>query len=142
MAPHELIASEACFIGIRAELNACEANSDHASRVLKHYLQKKTELRTNNNLRQRCVLEEAYRKHFPNVPPALPPFRLPNKIPSQADPKRALVNIVFSRPTKTRDIERRATQRECHFHSQELTVWSKLCHVPSAQQAALPWRNF
>ena len=33
MAPHGLIAPEACFIGIRAEQNAPEANSDHASRV-------------------------------------------------------------------------------------------------------------
>ena len=141
MAPHELVASEACFIGIRAELNACETNSDRASRVPEPYLQEKNRLRTKNKLRQNCIFEEAYRKRFPDVPLALPPFRLPNEIPSQADPKRAPANIVFSRSTKARDIERRATQRGCNFHSPGLTVWSELCHVPSAQQAALPGRN-
>jgi len=63
MAPQELIAHEACLIGIPADRTVCEANTDHASRVLKHYLQ------------------------------------------------------------------------------QKLTVWSELCHAPSAQQAALPGRN-
>ena len=61
MAPHELIAPEACFIGIRAEQNALEANSDHASRVPKHYLQQKNELLTKDKLRQKCILEEVSR---------------------------------------------------------------------------------
>jgi len=30
---------------------------------------------------------------------------------------------------------------KANFHSPELTVWSKLCHVPSAQPAAPAWRN-
>lgn len=41
MAPPELIAVEACFIGIRAELSAPDINSDHACRVPKHYPQQK-----------------------------------------------------------------------------------------------------
>ena len=77
MAPHELIAPEACFIGIRAELNACEANTDHASRVLKHYLQQKNELLTKDKLRQKCILEEVYRKHFPECSASSPTFSAP-----------------------------------------------------------------
>ena len=141
MPPHKLIAPEACSIGIRAELNACEADSDHASRVPKHYLQQKNEFLTKDKSRQKCILEEVYRKHLPNVPLALPPFQLPNEIPSQADPKRAPVNIVFFSPTEPRGFERHATQRGCNFHSPELTVWSELCHVPSAQQPARAGRN-
>ena len=38
MAPHELIASEACFIGIRAEQNALGVNADHANRIPRQYL--------------------------------------------------------------------------------------------------------
>ena len=141
MAPHELIAPEACFIGIRAEQNALEANADHASRIPKHYLKQKNELLTKDKLRQKCILEEVLRKHFPNVPLALPPCQIPNDIPSQADPKRAPVNLVFSRLTEARDFERHAPQRGCKFHSPELTVWSELCHVPPAQQAALAGGN-
>jgi len=107
MAPQELIALEACSIGIRAELNASEVNSDHASRAL-----------------------------------AVPPCQLPKKeLPCKADPKRASVNILFSRPIEARDFERHATQRGCNFNSPELTVGSELCHAPSAQQGAPAWRN-
>ena len=141
MAPQELIAPEACFIGIRAEQNAREVNSDHASRVPRHYLQQKNELLTKDKLRQKCILEEVHRKHFPDVPLALPPFHLPKEIPCKADPKRASVNIVFSRAIEARDFERYAPQRGCNSHSPELTVWSELRHVPPAQQAALAWRN-
>jgi hypothetical protein len=58
MAPHELIAPEACSLGIRAELKGTEANSDHASRVPKHYLQQKNEIVTKEKLRQKCILAE------------------------------------------------------------------------------------
>ena len=141
MAPHELIAPETCFIGIRAERNALEANSDHTNRVPKHYLQQKNELLAKGKLRQQCILEEACQKHFRNVPPALPPCQIPNDIPSQADPKRAPADLVFSRPTAARDFERHAPQRGCKFHSPELTVWSGLFYVPPAQRAALAWGN-
>ena len=141
MAPHELIATEACIIGIRAEQNAREANSDHASRIPKHCLQQKDLLLSKDKLRQRCILEEVYRKHFPKVPLALLPFQLPKEIPRKADSKRASVNLVFSRSTEEREFERHAPQRGCNFHSPELTVWSEPCHVPSAQQAALAGRN-
>ena len=141
MAPHELIAPEACFIGIRAAQNALGVNSEHAGRVTRHYLKQKNELLTRGKLLQKCILEEVHRKHFPNVPLALPPFHIPNDIPSQADPKRAPVNLVFSRPTEARDFERHATQRGCKFHSPELTVWSELFHVPPAQQEARAGEN-
>lgn len=141
MAPQELSALMARSIGIRAELSASEVNSDHASRVLKHCLQQKNELHAKEKLRQKRILEEVYRKHFPNVPLAVPPCQLPKEIPCKADPKRASVNKVFSRSIEARDLERDATQRGCNFHFPELTVWSELCHVPSAQQAALAWRN-
>ncbi len=141
MAPHKLIALEVCSIGIRAELNASEVNSDHASRVLKHCLRQKNELLAKEKLRQKRIREEVYRKHFPDVPLAVPPCQLPKEIPCKADPKPASVNKVFSRAIEARDLERHATQRGCNSHSPELTVWSELCHVPSAQQAALAWRN-
>ena len=141
MTPHGLIASEACFIGVRAEQNVCEPNTDHASRVLKHYHQQKNGLLTQDKLQQKCILEEVNGKHFPHVSLALPPFPLPHDVPSPLDPQRAPVNLVFSRPMEARDCARHAPQRGCEFHSSELTVWSELCHVPSAQQAALPWRN-
>jgi hypothetical protein len=76
MTPHELTAHRACSLGMRAELNVLEANSDHASRVPKHHLQPKSELLTKE-----------------------------------------------------------------YSHSPELAVWSEPCHVPSAQPAALAWRN-
>jgi len=141
MAPHELIAPEACFIGIRAEQNALEAASDHASRVPRQYLKQKNDLLTNGKLREKCILEKVPRKHFPDDPLALPPCHIPNDIPSQADPKRAPVKFVFSRPTEARDFERHAPQRGCKFHCPELTVWSELCYVPPAQQAARAWGN-
>lgn len=141
MAPHNLIAPEACFSGIRAELNAGKANTDHASRVPKHCLEQNNELLTKDKLRQDCILKEVYRKHFPNVPLALPSCRLPNEIRCNAHPKRALVNIVVTRPSKARDFERHATHRGCSFHSPELIAWSELCHVPTAEQAVLPWAN-
>jgi hypothetical protein len=90
MGPPELIATEACFIGTRAELSASDINSDHACRVPKYYPQQK---------------------------------------------------LVFPRPTEACDFERHAAQRGCSFHSLELTVWSKLCHAPSARHAALAWKN-
>jgi hypothetical protein len=141
MAPQGLIESEACFIGIRAEQNAPEANSDHASRIPKYCLQQKDLLLSKDKLRQRCILEEVYRKHFPDVPLALPPFPLPIDIPSKADATRAPTNIVPSRSTEARDFERHATQRGCNVHSPELTVWTELCHVPSAPQPVLAWGN-
>ncbi len=141
MAPHELMALEACSIGIRADLNASEVNSDHASGVLKHCLQQKNELHAKEKLRQKRILQEVYRKHFPDVPLAVPPCQLPKEIPCKADPKRASVNKVFSRAIEAHDLERDATQRGCNFHSPELIVWSEPCHVPSVQQAALAWRN-
>ena len=140
MAPQELIAHEVCSIGIRADQNAREANPDNTSRVLKHYAQQKNDLLRKDNLRQKCILGEVYRKHFPNVPPALPAHQPPNDIPLEADPKPVPVHWVFSRPTEGRDFERHATQRGCKFHSPELTVWSELSHVPSAQQPALAGR--
>jgi hypothetical protein len=141
MAPQGLIASEAYFIGIRAEQNSPEANSAHASRIPKHYLQQKNEPLTKDKLRQKCILGEVYRKHFPQVQLALLPFQFPKENPSNADPTRAPVNIVLSRSTEARDFERHAPQRGCNFHSPELTVWSEPCHVPSAQQAALAGRK-
>jgi hypothetical protein len=141
MAPHELIAPEGCLVGNRAEGKACESSANHASRVLKHYLQQKNEILTKDELRRECIIEEVCRKHLSDVPLALPLCQLPNNIPSKADPKRALVNIVVSCPSEARDVERPATQRGCNSHSPELTVWSELCHVPSAQQVALPGTN-
>jgi hypothetical protein len=141
MAPHELIAPEAFSIGIRADLNASEANSDHASRLPKHYLQQKNERLTKDKLQQQRILEEVNQKHFRNVPPALPPRQLANEIPCKSHPKRASVNLVFSRSIEGHDFERHATQRGCRFHSPELTVWSELCHVPSAEQGARAGRN-
>ena len=136
MAPLEPIAPEACFIGIRAELNVCEPNTDHSSGVPKDYLQPKNEFLTKGKLRHECILEEVYRQHFLNVPLALPPCRLPNEVTCKAHPKRVPVNTVFTCPTKARDIERHAPPRGCDFHSPELTVWSELGHVLSAQHAA------
>lgn len=141
MAPHELIAYEACFIGILAEQNAPEANSDHARRIPKHCLQRKDLPLSKDKPRQRCILEEVYRKHFPKVPLALLPFQLPKENPSNAALTRVPVNIVRSRPTGAHDFERHASPRGCNFHSPELTVWSEPCHVPSARQAALAGRN-
>lgn len=141
MAPHGLNAPEGCSIGIRAELNACEADPDQPSRVPGLCHRQKNEFFTKDKLPLKRILEEVYRKHFPNVPLALPPFQLPNYIPSQADPKRASLNLVFSRPTEARVFERHATQRGCSFHSPELTVWTELWQVPSAHQAALAGRK-
>ena len=141
MAPQGLNEPEACFIGVRAEQNGREADSDRASRVPNHFLQQKHALLTRDKLRQKCILEEVPRKYFPNVPLALPPCQLPIEIPCQADSKRASVNLDFSRPTEARDFERHATQRGCKFHSPELTVWTELYHVPPAQQSALAWSN-
>jgi hypothetical protein len=141
MPPHGLIAPEACFIGIRAEQNAFEANSDHANRIPRQYLKQKNRLLKRDNLRRKRILDEAPRKHFPDVPLALPPSHIPNGIPSQADPECAPVNLVFFRRTEACDFERHAPQRGCKFHSPELTVWSELFYVPPAQQAALAWGN-
>ena len=141
MIPHGLTPLATCFIGIRAELNAAQVNSDHTSRVLRHCLQQKNELLAKEKLRQKRILEEVHRKHFPDVPLAVPPCQLPKEIPCKTDPKRASVNKLCSRAIQARDFERHATQRGCNFHSPELTVWSELCHVPSAQQAALVWIN-
>jgi hypothetical protein len=141
MAPHVVIAPEACFIGMRADRNACEADSDHASRIPNHYLQQKNELVTKDKLRQKRILEEVYKRYFPDVPLALPPCHLRIEISCKADSKRVSANIVFSRPIEARDFERHATERGCNFHSPELTVWTELCHVSSAQPAALAWRD-
>ena len=141
MAPHELIASEACFIGIRAEQNALGVNADHANRIPRQYLKQKNKLLKRENLRQKCILEEVPRKHFPDDPLALPSSQIPNDIPSQADPKRARVNLVFSRRTEACDFERHAAQRGCKFHSSELAAWSELGLVLPAPQAALAWGN-
>ena len=68
MTPQGRIAPEACFIGIRAEGNACESNTGHASRFLKPYLQQKNGLLTKDRLRQNCILEEVCGKHFTTLP--------------------------------------------------------------------------
>jgi len=115
MAPHELIALEACSSGIRVEMNASEVNSDHASRVLKECLQQKNELLAKEKLRQKHILEEVYRKHFPDVPLAIPPCQLPKQIPCKADPKRASVNMVFSRAIEACDGEKDATPMRMQF---------------------------
>ena len=141
MAPQECIAPAACIIGIRAEQNACEANPDHASRLPKHHPQQKNKHLTKDKLQQQRILEEVYQEHFRNVPPALPPCHLRIEISCKADSKRVSANIVFSRPIEARDFERHATERGCNFHSPELTVWTELCHVSSAQPAALAWRD-
>lgn len=141
MTPQGRIAPEACFIGIRAEGNACESNTGHASRFLKPYLQQKNGLLTKDRLRQKCILEEVCGKHFTTLPLALLLFQFPKQNPFIADPTRAPINVVLSRPTETRDRERYAPQRGCNFHSPELTMWSELCHVPSAEQAGLAERN-
>ena len=141
MAPHELIASEAYFIGIRAEQYGLEADPDHGSRVPKHYPQQKNKHPTKDNSRKRCILEVVYRKDSPDVPLALSPYQLPNEIPCKADPKRASANIAFSRPIEAHDFKRNASPRGCNSHSPELTVWSELSHAPSAPQTVLVWGN-
>ena len=141
MAPQGLIAPEACSIGIRAEGNACESSTDHASRFLKSYLQQKNGLLTKDKLRQKCILEEVCGKHFTHIPLALPPFPLPHAVPSPVDPQRAPINVVFSRPMEACDCARHAPQQRCKFHSPALTMWSDLCNVPSAEQAGLAERN-
>jgi hypothetical protein len=141
MTPQDLIAPEAGGIGIRAEQSGAEANSHHADRIPKLYPQQKNEFFTKVKSWQKCILEEMYRKHFLDVPLALPPSQPPDDIPCEADPKRAPVNLVFSRPPDARDFERHAPQRGCKFLYPELTVRSELCHVPPARQAALAGRN-
>jgi len=141
MTPQGRIAPEACFIGIRAEGDACESNTDHASRFLRPYLQQINGLLTRDKLRQKCIREEVCGKHFTNLPPALLLFQFPKANPCNADPTRAPVNVVLSRPTEAPDLERHASQRGCNFHSPELKMWSELCHVPSAEQAGLAERN-
>jgi len=141
MAPHEQIALEACSFGIRGELSTVEVDSDHASRVLKHYFQQKNELLAKEKLRQNRILEEMYGKHFPDFPLAVAPCRLPKEIPRKADPKRPSVDMVFPRAIEARNLEKDDTPRGCNFHSPDLMVWSELCYVPSAQPAARAWRN-
>ena len=141
MAPHDLIALEAGSIGIRAEMNAPEATPDHASRVLKHCLQQKNELLAKEKLQQKRILEDVYRKHFLDVPLAVPSCQVPKEIPCKADPKRASVNKVFTRAIEAGDFEKHATQREGSFHSPGLTVWSELCHVSFARPATPARKN-
>jgi hypothetical protein len=141
MVPHELVATDACFNCIQAQLNALEVNSDHAKRALKYCLQQKNNLLSKERFRQGHILEEVCRKHFPDVLLAVPPCQLLKEIPCKADPKQASVNKGFPRAIEARDLERHATQRGYNFHSSELTEWSELCHAPSAQQAALAWKN-
>ena len=77
MAPQELIAPEACIIGIRAEQNALEANPDHASRLPKHYLQQKNERLTKDKLQQKCILEEVYQEALPQCSASSPTLSPP-----------------------------------------------------------------
>jgi len=141
MAPHELIVPEACSIGTQADQYALESNLNHPSTFRRQYLKQKNKLLSRDKLRQKCILEDMPWKRFPDVPLTLPPCQIRNAIPSQADPKRAAVNLVFSRPTQACDFERHARQRGCKSHSPELTGWSELFYVPPAQQAALAWGN-
>ena len=71
MAPRELITAEVYSIGIRAEVNACEPYSDHASRVPEHYLQPKNQLLARDKLRQKSILKEVKRSELRDVPSAL-----------------------------------------------------------------------
>ena len=137
MAPQGVVAPETCLIGIRAEVNAGEANSQHTSRISKHYL-KQNLLLTKDELGQKRILEEVSRKHFSHAPLALPPCQLLHEIPCKKDPKRASVNLVFSCPIERRDFDRHAAQRGCNSRCSELALWSDLCPglpVPEAARA-------
>jgi hypothetical protein len=70
MAPQELNTPEVYSIGIRAEVNACEPYSDHASRVPTQYLQQKNQLLARDKLRQKRILKEVKRSELREVPPA------------------------------------------------------------------------
>jgi len=70
MAPRELNTAEVYSIGIRAELDACEPYSDHASRVPKHYLQPKNQFLARDKLRQKSILKVVKRSERREVPRA------------------------------------------------------------------------
>ncbi len=135
MAPQGVVAPEACFIGIRAEVNACKANSEHASRISKHYPQQNLFL-TKDKLGQKRMLEEVSRKHFSHAPLALPPCQLLHEIPCAKDPKRASVNLVFSRPIERRDFDRHAAPGGWNSRCSELALWRGLCPGLAVPEAA------
>jgi rubrerythrin len=96
MPPHELTASEALGVAIRAEIDASEIYTELANRVPNPFLQQKINLLAKEELQHKRILEEAFKAQFPEVPLALPSSQLPKEISCTADRKRLSVSEVLS----------------------------------------------
>lgn len=110
MAAHGLIASEAPGVGIRAEMDASEVYAELASRVSNPFLHKEAELLAKEELQHKPIIEEAYHRHFPEVPLALPHSQIPKQVSCKTDWERLSV-----KKGVTCTIEQERRTREFHF---------------------------
>lgn len=76
----DITALEALGIAIRAEADASDIYKEVANRVGNPFLQQRVLVLANEELEHKRILEQAYKKQFPDVPLALPDSQLPREI--------------------------------------------------------------
>jgi rubrerythrin len=100
-------AAEVLAAAIRAEDDASNLYVEVASRVGNPYLRQKLRLLAEEEVHHQRLLEEAYRKRFPDLPLSLPPSRLPVSIRSKAERDqlsiRELLSFLIEEEHRTRE---------------------------------------
>lgn len=76
-------AMEAFGLAVRAELNIAELYTELAGRLGNSFLRQQIQLFADEELEHKRILEEAYKRQFPEIPFALAPHHLPTEISSK-----------------------------------------------------------
>lgn len=92
----ELTALEALGIAIRAEIDAAEVYQEFASRVDNPFLKRKVKVLVSEELQHKRILEDAYKKQFPEVPLVLPSSQLAKEISNKTRRDRLSLREILS----------------------------------------------
>jgi rubrerythrin len=113
----DVTALEALGIAIRAEADASEIYREVAGRIGNPFLQQRLLVLGKEEQQHRRILEEAYKKQFPDVPLVLPDSQLPREICTRELRQKLSVREVLSCA-----IEQERRSRDFYLQAAESTT--------------------
>lgn len=111
----DITALEALGVAIRAEADASEIYREVAGRIGNQLFQQRVLLLANEELQHKRILEETYKRQFPDVPLALPESQLPQAICTRELRQhlsiREILSCVIEQEQRSRDFYLQAAEK-------------------------------